>query len=214
MEPGKVDIIIVKFGNDELWEKVWGWARGQRQDGAVEAIYDWDNTPPAHNSGLVKARHHLERVGEAPFFVFMDYDFVEIDVDLRGMVEAMCDRGAPLCQPGDGTEGVRVATEVPCSFTVVHRDTFREAGGLDERYHTAYADWDLINRLGMPVQHNPSRVVGHIGTSNQDKRWKRRIWKADRAIYDQTWGPDPPAKWFKGRPSGSSARPLLGGAQP
>lgn len=197
MIPGKVDIILVKFGHDDVWDKTMAWAEDQVNAGIAQSVYHWDNSPPKENIGLVSARARLEDLGEAPFFVMMDYDFQSIEVDLKGMIEAMCETRSPICQPGDGSGPPHaMPTSLPCTFFVVHRETFRERGGFDTRYHTAYSDWDIINKLGLPLEHGPSRVVGHMGTSNQNREWKRQIWSMDRTIYNSTWGSRSPAQWF------------------
>lgn len=197
MIPGKADIILVKFGHDDIWDKAMAWAQDQVSEGVAQSVYQWDNSPPKENIGLVSARARLESLGEAPFFVLMDYDFQSIEVDLKGMIEAMCQTGSPICQPGNGCgQPHSKPARFPCNFLVIHRDTFREKGGLDTRYHTAYADWDLINKLGAPLEHGPSQVIGHMGTSNQNKEWKRQIWSRDRAIYNATWSSKSPARWF------------------
>lgn len=167
-----LDVILVKYGNHAQWIKT------------LEQVSLYGNVLTRDNSydniGLVKARIELINQSSADYILLMDYDFISLDVKIDAMMAA----GYPISQPGNGGKGWQTATRFPCNFMLIERESYEYCGGLDPAYHTAYADWDLINRMAPVMQHNPS-TVKHIGSPSTPE--KRAIWSQDWAIYNEKW---------------------------
>lgn len=188
-----VDVLLVKYTPNELSEMAW--------EKTLETVSKWDCGVLIHdnnveNIGLVKARNILLDQSEADVVVLMDFDFNEIDVNIKKMARVAMDFGVVV--PRDTRRKKwygewEIFEDCYCNFMVIERSLLNIVNNFDEKFVTAYADWDLLNKLSDSglVRHNSS-VVNHIGLSATvpNIKEKRKMWAKDLVQFSgKRWRP-------------------------
>jgi len=189
----KIDVLLVKYTPNELSEIAW--------ENTLNTVSKWNTGVLIHdnnikNIGLVKARNILLKKSEADVVVLMDFDFNNIDVDIEKMARVAMDFGVVVprdTRRKNWSSEWETFEDCYCNFMVVKRETLNFINGFDEKFVTAYADWDLLNKLrdlGL-VRHNLS-VVEHIGLSATvpNIEEKRAVWAKDLSQFEgKSWRP-------------------------
>lgn len=194
-----IDVLVVRYCPQGINADLWDYTIGVLSQYPIN-LFTWDNTED--NIGLVKARIALTQMAKAPYIVFMDFDFQDINIHFQrlvsildrpdvGMVMAHS-RQVKLIKPYQNSPSPMVHQEfqeisrLPFNVMGMRRELYDEVGGFYEGYHTAYADCDLAGRLRRRklkiMQHNHSRVV-HLGRSSVIPE-KKDIWDHDHRVFD------------------------------
>lgn len=196
----QLDALLVKYWRPDLagtvepwWQATWAAL------GAVPGLRLLVHDNNAQNIGLVRARNLLLAQATAPVVLLCDFDLELLAIDWPALAGALEDPGIGMVQPRTVT-GNRAPSHCPaatvgdwelvghphCHFMLLRRDTLAALGGFDERYHTAYADLALLNRLvgqgRKIVQHNRS-LIRHYGASGLSPHRKQTIWQRDWSVY-------------------------------
>ncbi len=189
-----LDILLVRYCPNKLTAMQFNNTLATVSQWPNAKVYIHDNTKD--NIGLVKARNLLLAQSSSPLVLLMDFDFDEFKIDL----EAMCNKiqipavgmVVPYWRGSHLPTDWQTPTRIGCNFMMLRHEVLLEVGGLDERYHTARADWDLIHRIiknGYYIlQHNRS-WVGHIPTDKDPN--KEVIYEQDRLIYEAQYDHGP-----------------------
>lgn len=187
-----IDILLVKYTPFKEMEKDYIKTLRYLQTQKVNIIVH-DNTD--NNIGLVAARNKLLKMSTADCVVFMDYDFSFINVDFKDMAEYLFNHKNGIICARDSREKefskpAKYFESCYCNFMMMRRETALAMNGFYKRYFTAYADWDMFNRLeqnGYKLLTHNNSVVNHIGHSSLIEN-KQDIWNKDYDVYYSLWG--------------------------
>lgn len=203
-----LDFILVKYlphdDNEILrlknFNNVYGFVSALRSKYKGTGILVKDNT--ADNIGLARARNELVERSKADIVCFMDFDldfgqFFHNIMAMKVFNDVTAGITFPFCE-GLSTkkdhDGYKYEWEekeiMPCNCFYVKRSYLNKLGRFDERYHTAYADWDLILRVlrdGQKIFQHNSSTVKHHSISCEGKRY---IWDKDHKEFLDRWTKD------------------------
>lgn len=199
----KVSFCFVKYGNEDMWSNFFEMFhnRVRIEDRSIDCDFEiliHDNS--INNVGLVRARNELLTQARGDVMCFMDYDLELIEFHWKIMALMALENGVGIVFPychGMSSKHESWYNEwedkevMPCNCFFISRQLLNELGRFDNKFHTAYADWDLIQRVHQDytcmMQHNRSFVI-HLDQPKSKEKVK--IWEMDHAHYLEKWQQD------------------------